>query len=131
MRAQSISDSPLNLYSRESEIVDAVSQSEKCIPGEPVENRKLRYFNSFEFFDHTSSVARIQVASILGERYFDRPSQFPVENKVTMRVTIMPAQDFQIWPLHDCGISPPTLPSLRFPPFRRKMFAIPTYGNFC
>jgi hypothetical protein len=28
-------------------------QSEKFIRGEPVESCKLRYFNSFEFFDHT------------------------------------------------------------------------------
>ena len=43
----------LNLQPRESEIVDAVFQSEKSIRGEPVESCKLRYFNSFEFFDHT------------------------------------------------------------------------------
>jgi hypothetical protein len=42
-----------NLQPRESEIVDAVFQSEKPIRGEPVESFKLRYFNSFEFFDHT------------------------------------------------------------------------------
>lgn len=42
-----------NLQPRESEIVDAVLQSEKPIRGEPVESCKLRYFNSFEFFDHT------------------------------------------------------------------------------
>ena len=34
---------------RESEIVDAVFQSEKPIRGEPVESCKLHYFNSFEF----------------------------------------------------------------------------------
>jgi hypothetical protein len=44
----------LNLQPRESEIVDAVSQSKKSIRGEPVESCKLRYFNSFEFFDHTT-----------------------------------------------------------------------------
>jgi len=38
----------------ESEIVDAVFQPEKPIRGEPVESCKLRYFNSFEFFDITS-----------------------------------------------------------------------------
>jgi hypothetical protein len=43
---------PLNRQPRESEIVDAVFQSES-IRGEPVESCKLRYFNSFEFFDHT------------------------------------------------------------------------------
>jgi hypothetical protein len=53
MRAQSILDSPLDLQHRESEIVDAVFQPEKSIRGEPVESCKLRYFNSFEFFDHT------------------------------------------------------------------------------
>jgi hypothetical protein len=46
-------DSPPNLQPSESEIVDAVFQSEKSIRGEPVESCKLRYFNSFEFFDHT------------------------------------------------------------------------------
>jgi hypothetical protein len=44
---------PLNLQPRESEIVAAVSQSQKFIRGEPVESCKLRYFNSFEIFDHT------------------------------------------------------------------------------
>jgi hypothetical protein len=43
-----------NLQPRESEIVDAVFQSEKSIRGEPVESCKLRYSNSFEFFDHTT-----------------------------------------------------------------------------
>jgi hypothetical protein len=52
LRAQSILHSP-NLQPPESEIVDAVFQSEKFIRGEPVESCKLRYFNSFEFFDHT------------------------------------------------------------------------------
>jgi hypothetical protein len=42
-----------DLQPRESEIVDAVFQSEKSIRGEPVESCKLRYFNSFEFFDHS------------------------------------------------------------------------------
>jgi hypothetical protein len=46
---------PLNLPPIESEIVDAVFQSEKSIRGEPVESCKLRYFNSFEFFDHGQS----------------------------------------------------------------------------
>ena len=41
---------PLDLPPIESEIVDAVFQSEKSIRGEPVESCKLRYFNSFEFF---------------------------------------------------------------------------------
>ena len=45
---------PQNPQPRESEIVDAVFQSEKSIRGEPVESCKLRYFNSFEFLDHTS-----------------------------------------------------------------------------
>jgi hypothetical protein len=40
---------PPNLQPRESEIVDAVFQSEKPIRGEPVESCKLRYFNSFRF----------------------------------------------------------------------------------
>src|SRR6516225_5342908 len=31
----------------------AVFQPEKPFRGEPVESCKLRYFNSFEFFDHT------------------------------------------------------------------------------
>ena len=44
---------------RGSEIVDAVFQSEKSIRGEPVESCKLRYFNSFEFFDHTGSAPAI------------------------------------------------------------------------
>jgi hypothetical protein len=44
---------PLDLPPSESEIVDAVFQPEKPIRGEPVESCKLRYFNSFEFFDHT------------------------------------------------------------------------------
>ncbi len=39
---------PLDLPPIESEIVDAVFQSEKSIRGEPVESCKLRYFNSFE-----------------------------------------------------------------------------------
>jgi hypothetical protein len=43
---------PLDLHPIESEIVDAVFQSEKTIRGEPVESCKLRYFNSFEFIDH-------------------------------------------------------------------------------
>jgi len=38
---------PLDLPPIESEIVDAVLQSEKSIRGEPVESCKLRYFNSF------------------------------------------------------------------------------------
>jgi hypothetical protein len=46
---------PLDLPPIESEIVDAVFQSENSIRGEPVESGKLRYFNSFEFFDHTGS----------------------------------------------------------------------------
>jgi hypothetical protein len=46
---------PLNLQHSDSEIVDAVFQSEKSIRGAPVESYKLRYFNSFEFFDHTRS----------------------------------------------------------------------------
>jgi len=46
---------PLDLPPIESEIVDAVLQSEKSIRGEPVESCKLRYFNSFEFFDHGPS----------------------------------------------------------------------------
>jgi hypothetical protein len=58
MRAQSILDSPLNLQPRESEIVDAVFQSEKTIRGEPVKSCKLRYFNPFEFFDHTGYLVR-------------------------------------------------------------------------
>jgi hypothetical protein len=51
-RAQGILNSP-DLPPIESEIVDAVFQSEKSIRGEPVESCRLRYFNSFEFFDHT------------------------------------------------------------------------------
>jgi len=54
MRAQSILDSPKS-KPHESEIADAVFQSEKFIRGEPVESCELRYFNSFEFFDHTGS----------------------------------------------------------------------------
>ena len=44
---------PLDLPPIESEIVDAVFQPEKPIRGEPVESCKLRYLNSFKFFDHT------------------------------------------------------------------------------
>jgi hypothetical protein len=44
---------PPDLPPIESEIVDAVFQSEKSIRGEPVESCKLLYFNSFEFLDHT------------------------------------------------------------------------------
>jgi RHS repeat-associated protein len=51
---------PLNLQPHESEIVGAVSHSEKSIRGETVENCKLRYFSSFEFFDHTG-IARFSV----------------------------------------------------------------------
>jgi hypothetical protein len=47
---------PLDLQPSESEIVDAAFQSEKSIRSEPVESCKLRYFNSFEFFDHTRSL---------------------------------------------------------------------------
>jgi hypothetical protein len=47
---------PPNLQPRESEIEDAVLQPEKPIRGELVESCKLRYFNSFEFFDHTGLV---------------------------------------------------------------------------
>jgi hypothetical protein len=43
----------MDLHPIESEIVDAVFQPEKPFRGEPVESCKLRYFNSFEFFDHT------------------------------------------------------------------------------
>ena len=39
----------------ESEILDPVLQLEKSIRREPVESCKLRYFNPFEFFDHTRS----------------------------------------------------------------------------
>jgi hypothetical protein len=53
MRAQSILRFPLNLQPRESEIVAAVSQSQKSIRGEPIESCKLRYCNSFEIFDHS------------------------------------------------------------------------------
>jgi hypothetical protein len=56
---------PPNLQPRESEIVDAVFQSEKSIRGEPVESCKLRYFNSFEFFDHTGQIA-FSVSSLRG-----------------------------------------------------------------
>jgi len=42
---------PPNLQPRESEIVDALFQSEKSIRDEPVDSCKLRYFNLFEFFD--------------------------------------------------------------------------------
>jgi hypothetical protein len=48
---------PPNLQPRERETVDAVFQSEKSIRAEPVESCKLRYFNSFEFFDHTRSTS--------------------------------------------------------------------------
>jgi hypothetical protein len=58
LRAQSILHSP-NLQPRESEIVDAVFQSEKFIRGEPMESCKLRYFNSFEFFDHTGLLVNL------------------------------------------------------------------------
>jgi hypothetical protein len=40
---------PLNLQPGETEIVDAVFQSEKSIRVGPVESCKLRYFDSFEF----------------------------------------------------------------------------------
>src|ERR1700739_3665189 len=46
---------PPNLQPRESEIVDAVLQSEKSIRGEPVSSCKLRYLNSLDFFDHPAS----------------------------------------------------------------------------
>jgi hypothetical protein len=46
---------PLDLPPIESEIVDAVLQSEKFIRGEAVESCKSRYFNLFEFFDHTGA----------------------------------------------------------------------------
>jgi hypothetical protein len=49
---------PLDLHPSESEIVDAVFQPEKSIRGEPVESCKLRYFNSFEFFDFTTGCWR-------------------------------------------------------------------------
>jgi hypothetical protein len=49
---------PLDLHPSESEIVDAVFQPEKPIRGEPVESCKLRYFNSFEFFDLTGDDVR-------------------------------------------------------------------------
>jgi hypothetical protein len=54
---------PLDLHPSESEIVDAVFQPEKPIRGEPVESCKLRYFNSFEFFDHTGESPCKQNAS--------------------------------------------------------------------
>jgi len=45
---------PCNLSLRESEIVGAVSGSEKAIrKSEPVQNPKPRHFKPFEFFDHT------------------------------------------------------------------------------
>ena len=50
---------PLNLPPTESEIVDAVFQSEKSIRGEPVESCKLRYFNSFEFLDPTRKTSAV------------------------------------------------------------------------
>ena len=37
-------------------LVGAVSESEKSVRGEPVQNPKLRYFNPFELFDQTGSV---------------------------------------------------------------------------
>ena len=39
-------------------LVGAVSESEKSVRGEPVQNPKLRYFNPFELFDQTGSVIR-------------------------------------------------------------------------
>jgi hypothetical protein len=56
MRAQNILLKP-----RESEIVGAVLQSEKCIRGKPVESYKLRYFNSLEIFDHTTSTTMVEI----------------------------------------------------------------------
>jgi hypothetical protein len=44
----------LDLHTSESEIVDAVFQPEKPIRGAPVESCKIRHFNSFELFDHTT-----------------------------------------------------------------------------
>jgi hypothetical protein len=44
---------PPNLQPRDGEIVGAVFQSEKSIRGEHAESCKSRYFNSFEFFDHS------------------------------------------------------------------------------
>jgi hypothetical protein len=60
---------PLDLLTIESEIVDAVFQSEKTIRGEPVESCKLRYFNSFEFIDHTElrqRTSRVCLKAALG-----------------------------------------------------------------
>jgi hypothetical protein len=55
---------PPDLHPSESEIVDAVFQSEKPFRGEPVESWKLRYFNSFEFFDHTGAAATVDATTI-------------------------------------------------------------------
>jgi hypothetical protein len=73
---------PLNLQPRESEIVDAVFQSEKSIRGEPVESCNLRYFNSFEFFDHT----RFHQAS----RF--RPAEFTCPNCRAVHFTLESAE---------------------------------------
>ena len=64
-RAEAISRARVGaqkLWAGTVEIVDAVLQSEKSIRGEPVESCKLRYFNSFEFFDHTPFEHRQRVA---------------------------------------------------------------------
>jgi hypothetical protein len=71
MRAQSILLKP-----RESEIVDAVLQSEKCIRGEPVESCKLRYFNSFEIFDHTSILVRNSSRETTGKEIKEKRGHF-------------------------------------------------------
>jgi hypothetical protein len=69
---------PPNLHPGESEIVDAVFQSEKPFRGELVESCKLRHFNSFELFDHTGRVSRFFLQP-------DVAGEICVENLVLMR----------------------------------------------
>ena len=69
---------PLDLPPIESKIVGADFQSEKSIRGEPVESCKLRYFNSFEFFDHAAYPVEIPAEQSFGDRTDSHPGVNPL-----------------------------------------------------
>jgi len=50
-------------------MVDSVFQSENSIRGEPAQSCKLRYFNSFEFFDHAPQSFGVSTSmAMVGEK---------------------------------------------------------------
>jgi hypothetical protein len=97
MRAQSILDSPPNLQTRESEIVDAVFSRRSPIRGEPVESCKLRYFNSFEFFDRTGSRLTALMQLSLSKIQTQRPLKQGIHKRFipTLVIEVYDTCDYQ------------------------------------